>query len=129
MDLHAGLRAEVEHTVEDADTARRLGSGDVDVFGTPAVVALCERAAVEAVAPFLADGQTTVGIHIDLRHLAPTVPGRRVRAAAVLEEIEGRTLRFSVEAFDDVGQIALGRHVRAVVDRARFVAGAQDRRP
>lgn len=127
MPIEPGLHAEVEHTVADGDTAVWFGSGDVAVLGTPAVVALCERAAVAALAGAFDSEQTSVGTNITIDHVAPTVPGRLVRARARLERVEGRTLTFAVEASDDAGAIASGTHSRVVVDRRRFVSGADQR--
>ncbi len=128
MTIEPGLEATVERTVTLADTADALGSGDVDVLGTPAVVALCELAAVHAVSGHLGANETTVGVHITLDHLAPTPPGRHVVAKAKLEQVDGRKLVFTVEASDHAGQIGRGRHVRVRVDRDSFIAGAHDRR-
>lgn len=127
MPVTPGLEADVERVVADADTASALGSGDVDVFGTPAVVAMCEEAAVAAVARSIDSGQTTVGTSITLDHLAPTLVGRRVLARAHLERVDGRTLHFDVEASDGTGPIARGTHTRVVVDRDRFLSGAAER--
>ena len=85
-ELIPGLYAKVEKEVTTADTALMLGSGDVEVFGTPAVIALCELAAVHAVAPALGPNETTVGTHIDIEHLAPTVVGRTVTGYARVEQ-------------------------------------------
>jgi predicted thioesterase len=127
MPIEPGLHADVEHTVTDADTAVALGSGDVAVLATPAVVALCERAAVKAIAGALDAEQTSVGTNITLDHVAPTMPGRTVKARARLDSIDGRTLLFAVEASDDAGVIASGTHTRVVVDRQRFASGADQR--
>lgn len=127
MPIEEGLEAALEHVVSDADTASAMGSGDVAVFATPAVVALCERAAVAALASRLGPGQTSVGTNITLDHLAPTAPGRRVEARARLESVDGRMLHFDVEAHDGSGLVARGTHVRMVVDRARFLDGADER--
>lgn len=124
MALEPGLEGTVEHVVERGDTAPAHGSGDVDVLATPRLVGLCEQAAVEAVASALPDGETTVGTRVDLRHTAPSPPGRRVEVVALLEEVDGRQLRFSVEATDDRGPIGSGTHVRVRVDRTRFLEGA-----
>jgi fluoroacetyl-CoA thioesterase len=126
-DLQPGLEGAVERTVEEADTARALGSGEVDVLGTPAVVAMCEAAAVAAVARELPESQTTVGGRIDIEHQAPTLTGRLVRARARLEQVDGRRLAFSVEAEDDAGTIARGTHLRFVVDRDEFLRAAAQR--
>ncbi|MCU1452775.1 MAG: Thioesterase superfamily [Acidimicrobiales bacterium] len=104
-----------------ADTARAMGSGDVPVIGTPRVIALCEEAAVKAVNGSLDPGQTSVGMRIQLDHLAPTAIGHVVVAEAKLEKVEGRRLCFSVSVNDDRGLIAAGRVVRVVVERDRFL--------
>jgi predicted thioesterase len=127
MAVTQGLEAEVEHVITDTDTARSLGSGDLDVLGTPAVVALCEAAAVAAVAGSLEPGHTSVGTNITMDHIAPTIVGRRIIAHARLERVEGRTLHFEIEANDDSGAIARGSHVRVIVDRDRFTASAAER--
>jgi predicted thioesterase len=127
MTIEPGLEASVGRTVTEADTAMALGSGDVHVLGTPAVVALCELAAVHAVAGSLGPNETTVGVHIDIEHLAPTVPGQHVTAHATLTGIDGRRLAFNVEASDHAGEIARGTHTRVVVDRERFLRGASER--
>jgi fluoroacetyl-CoA thioesterase len=124
-DLLPGLTAEIEAIVTEADTAERLGSGSIPVLGTPALVALLERAAVQALVGHLPPGQTSVGGRIDVRHLAPTPVGMRIYAQAELLEVQGRRLMFHVEAWDEVEQIGEATHERFVVDEARFVAKAQ----
>jgi fluoroacetyl-CoA thioesterase len=118
-----GLRAAVEATVDGRDTARALGSGDVDVLGTPRVLALVEAATVAAVAGALDEGSTTVGSRVQLDHLAPTAVGADVRAEAVLERVDGRRLTFAVTLAEDGRVVARGTVTRAVVDRARFGRG------
>lgn len=121
--LQVGLRGAAETVVGPDNTALAMGSGLMPVFATPAVVALVERAAVVAVAPALAPGQTTVGVHVDVRHLAATPVGMVVRGEAELIAVEGRRLTFAVAAFDPVEKVAEGTHQRVVVDEARFLAG------
>ncbi|MCS6843078.1 MAG: thioesterase family protein [Caldilineales bacterium] len=121
--LQPGLHGVAEAVVSEATTAQAMGSGLVPVFATPAVVALVERAAVAAVGPALAPGQTTVGVHVDLRHLAATPVGMAVRGEATLTAVEGRRLTFAVAAYDEVEKIAEGTHQRVLVDEARFMAG------
>jgi fluoroacetyl-CoA thioesterase len=123
--LAPGLSGETETVVTEADTADRWGSGLVPVLGTPALVGLMEGAAVQALAGHLPPGQTSVGGRIDLRHLAPTPVGMRVRARARLLEVEGRRLVFCVEAWDEVEQIGRATHERFIVDEERFVAQAK----
>ena len=123
----SGLTGAVETTVTENDTAERWGSGQVPVFGTPALVGLMENAAVEALGGHLPAGQTSVGGRIDLRHLAPTPVGMQVRARAELSQVDGRRLVFDVEAWDEVEQIGMATHERFVVDPSAFVAKAQSK--
>lgn len=121
VSLEQGLRAEVVHTVTDADTAIAVGSGDVPVLGTPRVVALCEAATVAALAGQLEPTHTTVGMRVQLDHLAPTAIGATVRVEAVLEELDGARLTFKVTVNDDRGLVAVGRVTRVTVNRERFL--------
>ncbi|MEY4372618.1 MAG: hypothetical protein RL219_1387 [Actinomycetota bacterium] len=125
MALEAGARGEIRHTVAPADTAVALGSGSVPVLGTPKVVALCEEAAVAAIDGVLPDGQTTVGMRVQIDHLQPTAVGIEVCAEAVLEKIEGRRLTFHVNVNDPRGLVATGRVTRVVVETARFLDKAR----
>jgi fluoroacetyl-CoA thioesterase len=122
--LEPGASAEVEETVTEAMTAERLGSGDVPVLGTPAVLALIEAAAVAAVADGLEPGRTTVGTSVTVDHVAPTPVGVTVTAETVLREVDGSRLRFAFEVTDPAGPIARGTHDRAIVEIDRFVDGA-----
>jgi fluoroacetyl-CoA thioesterase len=120
-----GLTAEIEHIVTDDDTASKWGSGLVPVFSTPALVGLMESAAVAALSGHIPAGQTTVGGHIDVRHLAATPVGMRVRARAELTAVEGRKLVFKVQAWDKVELIGEAAHERFIVDEARFLGRLQ----
>ena len=122
FELSPGLSTELEHTVTDADTASHWGSGGLPVFSTPALVGLMESAAVAALSGHLSPGQTTVGGHIDVRHLAATPVGMQVRARAELTAVEGRKLVFKVQAWDEVELIGEADHDRFVIDEAKFVA-------
>ena len=118
--LEVGAAASIDITVTDADTAIAQGSGDVPVLATPRVVALVEGAACAVIAGTLEGDQTTVGVHIDLKHLKASEVGREVRATATLQELDGRMLHFQVEASMDDEVVASGTHVRAIVKRAGF---------
>jgi fluoroacetyl-CoA thioesterase len=124
MELSPGLAATVGLIVTGADTAVSLGSGDVPVLGTPRVLALVEQATVAAAAPALDAASTTVGTHVELDHLAPTLVGATVIAEAMLVEVNGRRLTFDVSVANDTVVVARGRVERVVVDRERFLAQA-----
>ena len=125
--LEPGSEATVEERVTEAMTAERLGSGDVPVLGTPAILALVEAASVAAVADALEPGQTTVGSAVELQHVAPTGLGSTVTAGARLVEVDGRRLTFSFEVTDPGGAVARGTHTRVVVERERFLESARER--
>ena len=120
--LTPGLSAELKITVSETDTASQWGSGLVPVYSTPALVGLMEAAAVKALEAALETGQTSVGGHIDVHHLAATPVGMTVRARAELTAIDGRKLTFQVDAWDEVEKIGEALHERFVVDTARFIA-------
>jgi predicted thioesterase len=124
MEFSVGASADVTHAVAEADTARALGSGDVPVLGTPRVLALLEAASVAAIAPALADGQTTVGSRVSIEHRAATPVGRTVFARARLVAVDGRRLEFEVTLNDGDAVAAFGTVERIVVDRDRFIARA-----
>jgi fluoroacetyl-CoA thioesterase len=112
-------------TVTDADTAIALRSGSVPVLATPRVIALCEEATVAALSGVLADGETSVGMRVQIDHVQPTAVGASVTASATLEKVEGRRLTFTVSAHDERGLIAAGRVTRVVVETARFLDKAR----
>jgi fluoroacetyl-CoA thioesterase len=120
LTLEPGLTGEASVTVTDDLTAAALGSGSVDAFSTPALIALLEAAAIDALKGRLPEGQTTVGVGLNVRHLAATPVGMTVNVTATLKEIDGRRLVFDVEAWDAVERIGAGTHERFIVDRARF---------
>ena len=120
--METGLTYTASATVTDGLTAASMGSGDMAVLATPAMMALMEHAAMKAVADALPEGSTTVGAHISSSHLRPTAVGRKVSATAVLTAVEDRKLTFDIQAEDEQGNvIGKGTHVRYVVDRARFL--------
>lgn len=117
-----GASATVEHTVEVADTALALGSGDVPVLGTPRVLALLEQATVDAVAHSLPAESTTVGARVEIEHLLPSAVGDRVVASATLADVQGRRLTFEVRLTERGRLLASGSIVRVVAERRRFGA-------
>mgnify|MGYP001133720535 FL=1 len=120
--LEKGAAAQSRTTVCEANTAAAMGSGDMPVFATPAMVALMENAAMLAVAPGLPEGAATVGAEMNVSHIKPSGLGAEIVASAVVTAVEGRKITFNVGARDAEGMIGEGTHVRFIVDRERFLA-------
>ncbi len=121
MSLKLGMTGESATLVAPENTAARVGAGGVEVFGTPMMIALMEQASWQSVANDLEPGYVTVGTLVNVRHLAATPPGQRVRATAELIEIDGRRLLFKVEAYDEKQKIGEGQHERFIVNLERFM--------
>jgi fluoroacetyl-CoA thioesterase len=119
--LEKGMRGDAKMMVTDADTARALGSGVVDVLGSPRLIALCEEATCAAVAGALDEGTSTVGMRVQFDHLQPTPVGAEVVAEAILEKIDGRRLQFTVSATDSGGLVAAGKITRVLIDVDKFM--------
>lgn len=117
----------MRHQVTAADTAAAVGSGDVPVLATPRLIAWLEAATVQAAAAFLDLGQTTVGTAVRIQHRRATAVGATVETTATPPAAaDGRRLTFEVKAVDGTGQVvAFGEIDRAIVDRADFLAAAQ----
>lgn len=120
--LQTGLTHTSTTTVNKDNTAIALGSGDMPVFATPAMMALLENAAMLAVAAELPDGSTTVGGHIESSHLKPSPIGAEVSATATLEKVDGRKLYFKVSASQGDTLIGEGTHLRFIVDKEKFLS-------
>lgn len=120
--MEIGMKQTATVVVSTANVAATMGSGDLEVFATPAMVALMENAAMKAVAPALPEGSTTVGALMHTSHVKPSALGDTVTATAELTEVEGRKLTFEVRAEDSQGLIGEGTHVRYIVDRERFLS-------
>jgi predicted thioesterase len=123
--ISVGLCGQAELVVRDEDTAAALGTSDVPVLATPCVVQLCEKAAVDALSPFIGPGQTSVGFRVEITHLAPIAVGSRIVATATLERSEGKRLVFNVSVNDPRGLVAAGRITRVLVDAAAFLDKAR----
>ena len=121
--LEAGIKGRQEVMVEEGNCASAVGSG-LKVFATPAMIALMEKTAWMSVAPELGEGEGTVGTLLNVTHDAPTPIGMKVWCESTLEEVDGRRLVFSVEAFDEKGRIGGGRHERFIVGNEKFQAKA-----
>jgi fluoroacetyl-CoA thioesterase len=119
-DLKPGMVHEEELVVAEQHTAAHLGSGGVKVLATPVMVALMEVAARNMVDPTLPPGHMSVGTALNIKHLAATPLGMRVRARAELVRVQGHRLEFKVEAFDEREKVGEGTHSRAIVNLQRF---------
>lgn len=118
--LKIGLKGRAENIVNKENTAKNMGSGSLDVFATPALVALMEAAAVNALQ--LEAGESSVGTALEITHSAATPVGMKVWAEAELIEVDRRRLVFEVNAFDEVEKIGSGRHERFIIQEERFLS-------
>lgn len=120
--INIGTSATVSTQVCKENCASLMGSGALDVFATPAVVAYMEMAACKVVDNYLEPGTSTVGTKVDIEHIKATPIGDTVEATATLKEIDGRRLVFDVTAHDSKGVIARGSHERFVITVEKFLA-------
>ena len=127
MEITIGLKAEVSTVVEREDTAAEVGSGDLLVYATPCMAALMEGAACEALADVIKEGQTTVGIELNLQHTSATPVGLEVRAEAEVTAVDGKVITFEIHAFDETGEIGKATHKRVLVNSQKFLDKAYDK--
>ena len=118
--LVAGLAGQHAITVGEEHTAPSIGSGRVRVLATPVMINVMEAAALDAIERLLPEGHQSLGTHLDVGHYAATPVGMGLRASAVVTRVDGRTVTFRVEAFDDKERVGDGTHTRVVVNVARF---------
>jgi len=122
--METGQSATLEFEVTEADTAAAVGSGDLDVLGTPRLLAWCEAATCAAIASSLGAGSTSVGTRVSLEHLAASPVGERLQVEATVAYVDGRLVRFTVAAshLSDGKVVGSGEVTRVVVDRERFLS-------
>ncbi len=125
--LSTGIKGEKTVEVTESNSASGMASGTLPVFATPAMVALLEGAAFESVQPFLEEGQSTVGTHLDIAHSSATPIGMAVTARTELVEIDRRRLVFKVQVVDGKGEIGSGTHERFIVDCEKFMSKARSK--
>ena len=128
MKLETGICGEQSVCVTEVNTAKTMGSGTLDVFAAPALVALAEKTCWQSVAPALEAGSGTVGTKLELEHTAPTPVGMTVTCESELTAVEGRKLVFKVSLLDDKGPVGGGVHERFVVNDAKFAAKAESKK-
>ncbi len=126
--LQVGIKGESRTTVTKDNTALAYGSGGVEVFATPAMIALMENAALKSVESVLQPGHSTVGINIQATHVAATPLGMEVSAQSELVQIEGKKLTFKVQAFDEKDKIGEGLHERFIINLEKFMAKTADKK-
>lgn len=120
--METGIRGRIETVVTQKESAKTLGSGLLDVYATPAMIALMEGCASQSVAHYLDEGCGTVGTAVNIRHLAATPIGMKVYCESILTEVDGRRLLFNVKAYDETGLIGEGTHERFIINSEKFFA-------
>jgi fluoroacetyl-CoA thioesterase len=129
MPIEPGLTGELTLIVQESDTARFSGGETLPpVFSTPNVIRLLERTSHTTILPYLSEGQGSVGTVVNIRHLAATPVGFTVRTRAEVLEVEGRRVKFKVEAWDNFEKIAEGEHERFIIDLGRFIERVEKKR-
>ena len=120
--MEAGIKNEKSIVVTDEVTASKVGSGLLPVYATPSMIALMEGTCAESVQPYLAEGEGTVGVAIDIKHIAATPVSMTVRCESLLKEVNGKKLVFEVNVYDEKGLVGTGIHKRAIINNEAFMA-------
>ena len=119
--IPTGIKHHEEIIVTNDHSAKTFGSGSINVFATPAMIALLEKTAHNSVQPLLPDGFTTVGTEVNIKHLKATPIGKQVRSDSYLKSVEGKKLLFELHAWDEKGLIGIGTHTRAIIEETGFM--------
>jgi predicted thioesterase len=121
LKIPVGVKHHLEVEVTKEHSARKFGSGMVDVFATPAMIATMERTAMLSILEFLPEGFTTVGTEVNIKHLKATPLGTIVICDSRLREVNGKKLVFELHAWDNKGMIGIGTHTRVIVEEKAFM--------
>lgn len=121
--LKEGMELKIKKTITSEETAVAVGSGGLEVFSTPMMIALMENAAYTQAQKELGAGETTVGIAVDIKHMKANLVGDEVVGRAILEKIEGKKLYYTVEVSYEDEIIGRGNHIRYIVDEKKFIEG------
>jgi len=131
MNLEVGTNSSIEFKVEEKDLAKNINISQDDLFpevyATARLVALMEASAARVLLPLLQEGQLSVGVEVNVKHLAPTLKGDVVKSTATFEGMEGKLYKFTIKAFDSAGKVGESIHTRAIVSQERLMAGAYKR--
>ena len=119
--IKPGIAYKINKIVSSADTATAYGSGMVEVFATPSMIALMEETALKSVEPFLTEDQTTVGFEVNIKHFKAVKVGEEVISSCILSEVNERKLTFNVKVLHDGETVGKGKHVRYIVNKNQFV--------
>lgn len=125
--LTVGIKGKQELIVTEDKTAKTYGSGTLEVFGTPAMIAFMENTALKSVAEYIGEGNGTVGTKLNVNHVAATPVGMKVVCETELVKVEGRALTFEVKAYDECGLIGEGTHERFIIMEEKFQAKANSK--
>ncbi len=125
--LVVGIKGNRSVVVDETNTASSFLSGNLDVFATPAMIALMENTALQSVKGYLEEGQGTVGTLVNVTHIAATPMGATVCCESELVEIDRKRLVFKVSAYDDGGMIGSGMHERFIIDVEKFMEKVRDK--
>ena len=120
--MEAGIKNEKSIVVTEDVTASKVGSGLLPVYATPSMIALMEGTCAESVQPYLAEGEGTVGVAVDIKHIAAPPVGMTVRCESLLKEVNGKKLVFEVNVYDEKGLVGTGIHKRAIINNEAFMA-------
>ncbi|WP_446898046.1 thioesterase family protein [Clostridium sp. LBM24168] len=126
FNLREGISAVKEMKVTENDTATKMGSGLLEVYATPSMIALMENAASSSVIEELPEGYTTVGINMNVKHIKASPVGANIKCKAILTKVDRKKLFFDVEASDDKGIIGKGSHIRYIVNSKDFMEKAKN---
>jgi fluoroacetyl-CoA thioesterase len=126
--VEPGMKKEITFRVGEEHSAVHMGSGALKVLATPIMIAYMERAGRDLLQEVLPQGYSSVGVHVDVRHLAPTPLGGNVRVTCEVLEVDGRRILFDVQAYDEQEKVGEGRHQRVVIDVERFLQRVEAKR-
>ena len=128
MEIPVGAKGRVDGVVTDQLTAAAIGSGSVEVFATPYMVAAMENAACEALRPYYGEGENSVGTKLEISHDAATPVGMKYWAEAEVTEVDRRRIVLKVTAYDETGVIGSGTHERFIIQMEKFLAKAESKK-